>query len=223
MNITIESKAKPCPGVERAIALVEDNLRRGEKIFSVGNLIHNRREVERLENLGLQMMTEDELHQCTAKKMPSNAGFLVRCHGETNITLDAFGKRNFAATIRRIACYVLDLEKQARTVEVEAEFTNQEDLLELLAGYSADVEIVLERKKGVLRVPTEAVMEDNKVLLLTPEEGILQERKIEVGISNWKFSEITKGLQAGDQILLSVDKEGVSDGVKVNVGHENKP
>ena len=88
MIVTIEPKAKPCPGVERAIALVEDNLRRGEKIFSVGNLIHNRREVERLEKLGLQMLTNEELHQCTAKKMPSEAGFLVRCHGETNVTLD---------------------------------------------------------------------------------------------------------------------------------------
>lgn len=136
---------------------------------------------------------------------------------EANITLDAFDKRKFAASIRRIACYVLDLEKQARTVEVEAEFANQEDLLELLAGYSADVEIVLERKKAVLRVPTEAVMEDSKVLLYDPAEGVLKQQKIEVGISNWKYSEITKGLKAGDQILLSVDKEGVADGVAVKI------
>jgi len=141
---------------------------------------------------------------------------------QTNITLDAFGKRIFKATIRRIACFVLDLEKQARTVEVEAEFTNQEDLLELLAGYSADVEIILESKQAVLRVPTEAVMEDYKVLVFDPAEGVLRERKVEVGISNWKYSEIIQGLKQGDRILLSVDKEGVADGVAVKIEQEKK-
>lgn len=142
---------------------------------------------------------------------------------EARVTLDAFGKRNFDARVRRIACYVLEVEKQARTVEVEAEFTNDEDLLELLAGYSADMEIVLERKEKVLRVPTEAVMEGNKVLIFDAEEGILRERKIEIGISNWKYSEVAKGLEEGEQVLLSVDKEGVKDGIEVKALEEKTP
>jgi len=33
MDITIDPKARPCPGVERAIALAEDGLRRGEQLL----------------------------------------------------------------------------------------------------------------------------------------------------------------------------------------------
>ena len=38
------------------------------------------------------------------------------------ITLDAFPASTFAGHVRRIAPYVLGVEKQARTVEVEVEF-----------------------------------------------------------------------------------------------------
>ena len=54
------------------------------------------------------------------------------------ITLDAFPNESFAGQVRRIAPYVLEVEKQARTVDVEADFTNPADYSRLLAGYSAD-------------------------------------------------------------------------------------
>ena len=75
------------------------------------------------------------------------------------ITLDAFRGRHFAGKVRRIAPYVLDLEKQARTVEVEVEFDRPRDARHLLVGYSADVEIVLATRDDVLRVPTEALLD----------------------------------------------------------------
>jgi HlyD family secretion protein len=43
----------------------------------------------------------------------------VRLGFEARVTLDAFGEREFLGVVRRIAPYVLDQEKQARTVEVE--------------------------------------------------------------------------------------------------------
>ena len=63
------------------------------------------------------------------------------------VTLDAFKDRSFPAHARRVAPYVLDTEKQARTVEVEAEIDDRGDAL-LLPGYSADVEVIL---RGNLR------------------------------------------------------------------------
>ncbi len=59
----------------------------------------------------------------------------------SRITLDAMKGRTFAGKVRRIAPYVLDLEKQARTVEVEVEFSELAKNENLLVGYSADVEI----------------------------------------------------------------------------------
>ncbi|OGS93810.1 MAG: efflux transporter periplasmic adaptor subunit, partial [Gallionellales bacterium RBG_16_56_9] len=67
------------------------------------------------------------------------------------ITLDAIKGKAFAGKVKRIAPYVLELEKQARTVEVEVEFTEPPNDENLLVGYSADVEIVHETRASVLR------------------------------------------------------------------------
>lgn len=133
------------------------------------------------------------------------------------LTLDAFGDRRFPGKVRRIAPYVLDVEKQARTVEVEVEFTQKEDFRELLAGYSADVEIILETRPDTLRIPTEAVMEGDRVLLFLADEGVLAERKIKIGLANWDHSEVLSGLEAGDQVVTSIDREGVEDGARAQL------
>lgn len=130
------------------------------------------------------------------------------------VSLDAFPNRICKGFVRRIAPYVLDREKQARTVEVEVEIKNPEDLHGLLPGYSADIEISIQEKKDVLRIPTEAVLEGHRVLVYDDETGILAEREIETGISNWDFTEVLAGLRAGQRIVLSVGREGVKDGVK---------
>ena len=100
------------------------------------------------------------------------------------ISLDAFRGKTFAGRVRRIAPYVLDLEKQARTVEVEVRFAEPGGVKGLLPGYSADAVIILESRPDVLRVPAEAVLEGPKVLVLEPD-GVIRERSVETGISNW--------------------------------------
>ena len=69
------------------------------------------------------------------------------------ITLDAIKGKTFAGKVKRIAPYVLELEKQARTVEVEVEFSERPEAENLLVGYSADVEIVHNARTNVLRIP----------------------------------------------------------------------
>ncbi len=128
------------------------------------------------------------------------------------VTLDAFPDKRCSGYVRRIAPYVLDLEKQARTVEVEVELNDQQELSGLLPGYSADIEITLAVRDNVLRVPTEAVLEGNQVLILDPQTRRLLARSFQPGISNWKFTEIESGLQAGEQIVVSVGREGVTAG-----------
>jgi len=143
--------------------------------------------------------------------------------GQTaRVSLDAFGERRFPGTVRRIAAYVLDLEKQARTVEVEVEFSDKEDIKQLLAGYSADVEIILDAKKNTLRIPSEAVVDESKVYVLLPDEGILEERKVTTGISNWDHTEIISGVEAGEAVVTSVDKDGVEDGALAKHSKEKK-
>ena len=138
----------------------------------------------------------------------------VRLGAEVRVTLDAFGDRVFAGRVRRLAPYVLDLEKQARTLEVEVELTDPAPELAWLAGYSADVEIVIERRKGVLRVPTAALKPDGTLLVLDLATGRLGARKVEKGLANWEQTQITAGLKPGELVVLSLDQEGVKDGAR---------
>ena len=141
------------------------------------------------------------------------------------VQLDAFPDRRCHGVVRRIAPYVLDIEKQSRTVEVEVELTDPADLAGLMPGYSADIEISLEVKEGVLRIPTEAVLEGNRVYLFNETTSILEEVGFEPGIANWSFTEVRSGLRAGDRIVLSLGREGVTAGVEaiVEPGDDQQP
>ncbi|KGE04639.1 efflux RND transporter periplasmic adaptor subunit [Pseudohaliea rubra] len=138
----------------------------------------------------------------------------IRVGMPANISLDAFGDQRFRGRVRRVAPYVLDLEKQARTVDVEVEFLEAADCDCMLPGYSADIEVVLARKDNALRVPTQAVREGNRVYLVN-DEGRIEERHLEVGLRNWVWTEVTAGLVAGATLVLTVDREGVTPGALV--------
>jgi len=142
---------------------------------------------------------------------------------QARVTLDAFGDRRFEGKVRRIADYVLDVEKQARTVDVEVEFVNPEDIEQLLAGYSADVEIILEVRQNTLRIPTEALMDGNRVYVYQPEEKTVAQRTVSTGTANWDNTEILEGLAEDEQVVTSVDREGLADGVDAVIDKADKP
>ena len=131
------------------------------------------------------------------------------------ITLDAFRGEIFPGSISRIAPYVLDLEKQARTAEIDVQFDDPGVRERLLVGYSADIDIVLETRENVVRVPTEAVMEDNEVYRFNRATGTLEKVTLETGLRNWNYTEVTGGLRAGDEVLLSLDIPELADGLEV--------
>jgi len=132
----------------------------------------------------------------------------------SRITLDAIKGRSFNGKVRRIAPYVLDLEKQARTVEVEVEFDQPAASDNLLVGYSADVEIIYETRQNVLRIPTSTLLEGDRVLRYG-DKGVLEERIITTGLSNWEKVEVLSGLTEGDRVVSSLDRDGVEAGASV--------
>ncbi|MEE4108631.1 MAG: efflux RND transporter periplasmic adaptor subunit [Halieaceae bacterium] len=137
----------------------------------------------------------------------------IRVGMPANISLDAFDDRVFKGRVRRVAPYVLDVEKQARTVDVEVEFLEADDCGRMLPGYSADIEVILAQHDDVLRISTQAIREGNRVYIV--DDNRLVEKKIEVGLSNWAWTEVTAGLAEGDTLVLSVDREGVVAGADV--------
>ncbi len=137
----------------------------------------------------------------------------VRPGMPARIALDALPGKTFAGSVRRVAPYVTEMEKQARTVDVEVTFTNPGEVpRNLLAGYSADVEIVLEARDKALRLPTQAVLEGNKVLVLAPGGNRLEEKSFTPGLANWAYTEVAKGLSKGERVVSSFESEAIKAG-----------
>jgi len=141
----------------------------------------------------------------------------VRVGMDTRISLDAFRGRQFTGTVRRISPYVLDVEKQARTVDIEAAFANKDDFTHLLAGYSADVEIIISTRDDTLKIPTEGILDGKNVFVYAASEKMVHKVEIQTGLANWAFTEVLKGLKEDQLVVVNVDKPGLADGVSATI------
>lgn len=137
----------------------------------------------------------------------------IRVGQVARITLDALPGQIFEGKVRRIAPYVTEVEKQARTVDVEAEFANPDQAV-LLVGYSADIEAIIDHRENVLRVPTQVIRQGNKVWVLD-QDSRLEEQTLKTGLANWAYTEVLEGLSEGDQVLLSGDNGEIKTGTQV--------
>ncbi|MEE9608504.1 MAG: efflux RND transporter periplasmic adaptor subunit [Myxococcota bacterium] len=131
------------------------------------------------------------------------------------VTVDSYPGRFFPALVVRVAPYVLDIEAQNRTVEIEVELEDKEFAATLLPGTSADVEVVLDVRESVLRVPTSALLEGDRVLVTS--NGRLEERLVEVGLKNWDYAEVVSGLEEGQSVVVSLDRVEVEAGARIRV------
>jgi HlyD family secretion protein len=144
----------------------------------------------------------------------------IRLGQPVRITVDSYPGRTFPGRVDRLAPYVLDREEQNRTMEIEAAFDEIPPGVRLLPGTSADVEVILEVRNDVLRVPTPALLEGNKVLVV--RDGKLEERQLQIGLKNWDWAEVLSGLAPGDPVVTSLDNPDVKAGAAVRItGHSD--
>jgi HlyD family secretion protein len=142
----------------------------------------------------------------------------VRVGQPVRITLDAYPGRPMPGRVTRVAPYVLDVQEQNRTFEIEAELDDSAFAKTLLPGTSADVEVILAARENVLRIPSSALLEGNRVLLV--RAGRLESRAVETGLKNWQFTEITRGLEPGDAVTVSLDRAEVKPGGRARIAGE---
>ena len=76
MRVVIDDNSGFCFGVVRAIGEAESALNRLGEVCSLGDIVHNRVEVQRLESLGLRTVTHDDIESLTGSTL------LIRAHGE---------------------------------------------------------------------------------------------------------------------------------------------
>lgn len=149
----------------------------------------------------------------------------IRIGMTVRISLDAFPRQTFPGRVRSISPYVLEIAKQARTVEIEADFDPQTVPPNLLAGYSADVEIIIDARAEVVRIPSEALLADGSVYLLDASGGRVVKKQVTTGLANWKFTEITAGVQPEQRVVTSIDRKGLKDNAAVDIetGSNGRP
>ncbi len=107
MEVTIDKNSGYCFGVEFAIQMAEDELAHEETLYCLGDIVHNRMEVERLHQRGLRIIDREqlaELHDCKV---------LIRAHGEPPETY-ALALRNNLELIDASCPVVLKLQNRVK-------------------------------------------------------------------------------------------------------------
>lgn len=123
----------------------------------------------------------------------------VRAGQPVVIRVDAYPEREFEGSVTRVS----PLGEQVSSVvtfDVEITVTDAHASL-LRSGMSADVEIVTERREGVLLVPLTAVRSRGSARLVRLANG--EERRLRTGATDGRFLEVLDGLEEGDRVDLA--------------------
>ncbi|MBD8526939.1 efflux RND transporter periplasmic adaptor subunit [Pseudomarimonas arenosa] len=129
-----------------------------------------------------------------------------------SLTVDALPGRRFMGEIDRLAPVV---DAATGTFRVTAEFIDPSGMLK--PGMFGRINVVYERKAGVLSVPRVALLEEAaEPAVFTVADGKVVRTPVSLGYVNGEFAEVTSGLSEGDQVITA-GKVAVRDGSKVEV------
>lgn len=99
MQVETDDRSGFCFGVQNAVEIAEKALHKGEKVFSLGHIVHNDKEVERLAALGLESIDHNRFRELR------NCKVLIRAHGEPPETYQIAEKNNI--TIIEATCPIV--------------------------------------------------------------------------------------------------------------------
>lgn len=77
LTVDVDQDSGFCFGVVYAIQMAEDELDAGNKLYCLGDIVHNNVEVERLQAKGLTTIQHEDLNS-----LPAGSKVLIRAHGE---------------------------------------------------------------------------------------------------------------------------------------------
>lgn len=107
MTVTVDSHSGFCWGVVRTIDIAEDELAESPLLYSLGPIIHNPVEIERLRAEGLETVTLDDLPRLRGKKV------LIRAHGEPPSTY-ALARRSGVTLVDATCPVVTKVQERIR-------------------------------------------------------------------------------------------------------------
>jgi HlyD family secretion protein len=137
----------------------------------------------------------------------------VRLGMPADITFDAFPGDRLSGSLYEIAPSVTRDPRGGRSVGIRVALPQDE---RLRVGMSADVDIIVTVREGVLFVTPNAVSgrgAERTVFLVSA--GLATKRSIDVGISTWEAVEVRGGLAEGDEVVTSLAAAALTDGARV--------
>ncbi len=152
MYVEIDGNSGFCFGVVRAISKAEAALAdSGGEVYSLGDIVHNRMEVQRLENMGLRTVMHDD--------MPALGGrdLFIRAHGEPPSTFARAaecGIRVIDATcpvVAQLQRKVVAAHEQMKSVGGQVVILGKKGHAEVvgLTGQVAEPTVVVEREEDL--------------------------------------------------------------------------
>lgn len=132
MIVEIDKRSGFCFGVINAIKSAENELKTEEYLYCLGDIVHNGKEVERLESLGLKSISKEEYFKL------NNCKVLIRAHGEPPATYE-YAKENNIELIDATCPVVLTLQEKIKSSYLQNE---EQDGQLVIFGKKGHAEIV---------------------------------------------------------------------------------
>lgn len=177
MRVVIDDGSGFCFGVKRAIATLEDELSNRQEIYCVGDIVHNEREIERLQAKGLKIIDTIQLSSI------KDVAVLFRAHGEPPSSYKYIEQNNLKLTDATCPV-VLKLQERMREAWQRQSKNNGQ--------------IVLFGKKGHAEVIGLMGQTDNQCILIENQEQI---KNIDSTKETEVFSQTTKDPQQYAQLV----------------------
>ncbi len=177
-RIEIDRESGFCFGVVKAINKAEEELAKGETLYCLGDIVHNSKEVERLEKMGLITINHQEFRQLR------NVKVLLRAHGEPPETY-RIARENQIEIIDATCPVVLHLQKRIHQAHQEL--------------FSGDTQIVIYGKQGHAEVLGLVGQTNGEAIIIENMEEI---DKIDLSKNIRLYSQTTKSL---DEFWAIVD------------------
>jgi 4-hydroxy-3-methylbut-2-enyl diphosphate reductase len=132
MLVEIDKQSGFCFGVQNAVEIAEKALLKGEKVFSLGPIVHNDKEVDRLSTLGLVSIDHEKFKELKDCKV------LIRAHGEPPETY-AIAEKNNLSIIEATCPIVKKLQSKIRDAWIR---TKEGDGQVVIFGKQGHAEVV---------------------------------------------------------------------------------
>jgi 4-hydroxy-3-methylbut-2-enyl diphosphate reductase len=171
MVVEIDKKSGFCFGVQNAVEVAENALLKGEKVFSLGPIVHNDEEVERLSELGLVSVNYEQFIKL------KNCKVLIRAHGEPPETYHIAEKNNI--TIIEATCPIVKkLQSKIKNTWLKIKENNGQ--------------VVIFGKPGHAEVVGLMGQTQNEGILVSGPDDLI---KIDISRPVWLFSQTTMGVK----------------------------